>query len=90
MKHRGVVCEECGVEVIASKVRRERFGHITLTVPCLHPLLVDAVATLMGLNEEELREVAAPKSAAEEDEEDAEPPEPFEWCVVVVGGRWLV
>ncbi len=59
MKHRGVVCEECGVEVINSSVRRKRFGHITLTVPCLHPLLVDAVATLLGLNEEELREVVA-------------------------------
>ena len=30
MKHRGVVCEKCGVEVIQSKVRRERLGHITL------------------------------------------------------------
>jgi hypothetical protein len=30
MKHRGVVCEKCGVEVIGSKVRRERFGHIAL------------------------------------------------------------
>ena len=28
MKHRGIVCEKCGVEVIASKVRRERMGHI--------------------------------------------------------------
>ena len=30
MKHRGVVCEKCGVEVIQSKVRRERMGHISL------------------------------------------------------------
>ena len=39
MKHRGVVCEKCGVEVIGSKVRRERFGHIELVSPVPHPLL---------------------------------------------------
>ena len=33
MKHRGIVCEKCGVEVIASKVRRERMGHIELAAP---------------------------------------------------------
>ena len=36
MKHRGVVCEKCGVEVIQSKVRRERMGHITLATPVAH------------------------------------------------------
>jgi len=34
MKHRGIVCEKCGVEVIQSKVRRDRMGHITLAAPC--------------------------------------------------------
>lgn len=38
MKHRGIVCEKCGVEVIQSKVRRERFGHLVLPGPCTHPL----------------------------------------------------
>ena len=33
MKHRGIVCEKCGVEVIQSKVRRERMGHITWRPP---------------------------------------------------------
>jgi DNA-directed RNA polymerase subunit beta' len=33
MKHRGIVCEKCGVEVIQSKVRRERLGHISLATP---------------------------------------------------------
>jgi DNA-directed RNA polymerase beta' subunit len=48
MKHRGVVCEECGVEVIQSKVRRERFGHITLAEPMVHPWLVEqAPSTLL-------------------------------------------
>ena len=36
LKHRGVVCEKCGVEVIQSKVRRERMAHIELATPCAH------------------------------------------------------
>jgi DNA-directed RNA polymerase subunit beta' len=36
MKHRGIVCEKCGVEVIQSKVRRERMGHIALSSPVCH------------------------------------------------------
>jgi DNA-directed RNA polymerase subunit beta' len=36
MKHRGIVCEKCGVEVIESKVRRERMGHIDLASPVAH------------------------------------------------------
>ena len=36
MKHRGVICEKCGVEVIQSKVRRERMGHIQLATPVAH------------------------------------------------------
>ena len=36
MKHRGVVCEKCGVEVTLSKVRRERCGHIELAAPVAH------------------------------------------------------
>ncbi len=36
MKHRGVVCEKCGVEVTLSKVRRERMGHIELAAPVAH------------------------------------------------------
>src|SRR3989338_6723127 len=36
MKHRGVTCEKCGVEVIQSRVRRERMGHIALVAPVCH------------------------------------------------------
>ena len=36
LKHRGVVCEKCGVEVTLSKVRRERMGHIELASPVAH------------------------------------------------------
>jgi hypothetical protein len=36
LKHRGVICEKCGVEVTQTKVRRERMGHIDLAAPCAH------------------------------------------------------
>src|ERR1700687_3801726 len=36
MKHRGVICDKCGVEVTQAKVRRERFGHIALATPVSH------------------------------------------------------
>lgn len=55
-RKRGTVCEECGVEVTASKVRRERFGHVTLAVPVLHPWLVEPIALLLDLSEAEVRE----------------------------------
>ena len=36
LKHRGVICEKCGVEVTQTKVRRDRMGHIDLAAPCAH------------------------------------------------------
>ena len=36
MKHRGVICDKCGVEVTLARVRRERLGHIELASPCSH------------------------------------------------------
>src|SRR5215510_9981444 len=36
MKHRGVICDKCGVEVTQAKVRRERLGHIALATPVSH------------------------------------------------------
>ena len=36
IKHKGVICDRCGVEVTQSKVRRERMGHISLAVPVVH------------------------------------------------------
>jgi hypothetical protein len=41
MKHRGTVCETCGVEVTRSRVREERFGHIDLPASCAHPWFAD-------------------------------------------------
>ncbi|WP_276082557.1 DNA-directed RNA polymerase subunit alpha C-terminal domain-containing protein [Nannocystis punicea] len=65
MKDRGVVCEKCGVEVISSRVRRERFGHVKLAAPCLHPLFAGDAATLLGLEEDEAREVIAGRRVLE-------------------------
>ena len=49
MKHRGVVCEKCGVEVIQSKVRRERMGHITLATPVAHIWFLKSLPSRIGL-----------------------------------------
>lgn len=48
MKHRGVVCEKCGVEVIQSKVRRERLGHIDLACPVSHVWFLKALPSRIG------------------------------------------
>ena len=48
MKHRGVVCEKCGVEVIQSKVRRERLGHINLATPVAHIWFLKSLPSRLG------------------------------------------
>jgi DNA-directed RNA polymerase subunit beta' len=48
MKHRGVVCEKCGVEVIQSKVRRERMGHISLATPVAHIWFLKSLPSRIG------------------------------------------
>ena len=48
MKHRGVVCEKCGVEVIHSKVRRERAGHIELATPVAHIWFLKSLPSRIG------------------------------------------
>ncbi|MBF0480735.1 MAG: DNA-directed RNA polymerase subunit beta' [Desulfovibrionaceae bacterium] len=48
MKHRGIVCEKCGVEVIASKVRRERMGHIELAAPVAHIWFLKTLPSKIG------------------------------------------
>jgi len=48
MKHRGVVCEKCGVEVILSKVRRERLGHILLATPVTHIWFLKSLPSRIG------------------------------------------
>jgi DNA-directed RNA polymerase subunit beta' len=48
MKHRGIVCEKCGVEVIQSKVRRERLGHINLATPVAHIWFLRSLPSRIG------------------------------------------
>jgi len=48
MKHRGIVCEKCGVEVIPSKVRRERLGHIDLATPVAHIWFLKSLPSRIG------------------------------------------
>ncbi|MBU0479789.1 MAG: DNA-directed RNA polymerase subunit beta' [Proteobacteria bacterium] len=61
MKHRGVVCEKCGVEVIQSKVRRERLAHIELAAPVAHiwflKSLPSKIGNLLDLTLKELEKV---------------------------------
>jgi DNA-directed RNA polymerase subunit beta' len=49
LKHRGVVCEKCGVEVTLSKVRRDRMGHIELASPVAHIWFLKSLPSRMGL-----------------------------------------
>ena len=49
LKHRGVVCEKCGVEVTQSKVRRERMGHIELASPTAHIWFLKSLSSRIGL-----------------------------------------
>ncbi len=48
MKHRGITCEKCGVEVIQSKVRRERLGHINLATPVAHIWFLRSLPSRIG------------------------------------------
>ncbi len=49
LKHRGVICEKCGVEVALSKVRRERMAHIDLASPCAHIWFLKSLPSRIGL-----------------------------------------
>ena len=49
LKHRGVICEKCGIEVTLAKVRRERMGHIELASPVAHIWFLKSLPSRMGL-----------------------------------------
>src|SRR5512137_186127 len=49
LKHRGVICEKCGVEVTLAKVRRERMGHIELASPTAHIWFLKSLPSRIGL-----------------------------------------
>ena len=61
MKHRGIVCEKCGVEVIESKVRRERMGHIELAAPVMHiwflKILPSRVGTMLDMTIKDIEKI---------------------------------
>src|SRR5438270_1383490 len=61
MKHRGVVCDKCGVEVIQSKVRRERLGHIELASPVSHiwffKVLPSKIGQILDMSLRELEKI---------------------------------
>ncbi len=61
MRYQGVVCEKCGVEVISSKVRRHRMGHIDLVTPVAHIWMVSSlpsrIGTLLGVKLKDLERV---------------------------------
>jgi DNA-directed RNA polymerase subunit beta' len=61
MKHRGIVCDKCGVEVIHSKVRRERLGHINLATPVAHiwflKSLPSRIASILDMNLKDVESV---------------------------------
>jgi DNA-directed RNA polymerase subunit beta' len=48
-REKGVVCPECGVELVSPSERRKRFGHIDLAVPVVHPWYRSHIATLLGI-----------------------------------------
>ncbi len=48
MKHRGVICDKCGVEVTLSRVRRERLGHVELASPCSHVWFFKGLPSRIG------------------------------------------
>ncbi|MFG1487925.1 DNA-directed RNA polymerase subunit beta', partial [Oceanospirillum sp. HFRX-1_2] len=49
MKHRGIICEKCGVEVTQAKVRRDRMGHIELASPVAHIWFLKSLPSRIGL-----------------------------------------
>jgi len=61
-KDQGTVCEKCGVEIVSSKVRRERLGHIELSEPVIHPWFLrttpSKIATLLDIRQGDLETVA--------------------------------
>lgn len=61
IRHKGVICDKCGVEVTKSTVRRERMGHITLATPVTHIWFLQnipsRIGTLLGLNSKQLEKV---------------------------------
>ncbi|MEL7169305.1 MAG: DNA-directed RNA polymerase subunit beta', partial [Bacteroidota bacterium] len=61
IRYKGIICDRCGVKVTQKKVRRERFGHITLSVPVVHiwyfKSLPNKIASLLGIKSKDLEKI---------------------------------
>jgi DNA-directed RNA polymerase subunit beta' len=89
MKHRGIICEKCGVEVIQSKVRRERMGHIRLACPVAHIWFLKSmpskIGTLLELTIKEVERVLYFEQYIVIEPGDS----PYEFCELISEEKYL-
>ncbi len=92
MRHRGVVCEKCGVEVIQSKVRRERMGHVDLATPVAHiwflKSLPSRIGTLLDMTLKDLEKILYFECFVVTSEKKDLPNQPVEYKEVLSEGRY--
>jgi DNA-directed RNA polymerase subunit beta' len=92
MRHRGVVCEKCGVEVIQSKVRRERMGHIDLATPVAHiwflKSLPSRIGTLLDMTLKDLEKILYFECYVVISDKKEFPSQPFEYKEVITEHRY--
>jgi len=92
MRHRGVVCEKCGVEVIQSKVRRERMGHVDLATPVAHiwflKSLPSRIGTLLDMTLKDLEKILYFESFVVTSSSKELPGQPFEYKEVLSEQRY--
>jgi len=89
MKHRGIICEKCGVEVIQSKVRRERMGHIKLACPVAHIWFLKSmpskIGTLLELTIKEVERVLYFEMYIVIEKGDS----PYEFCEIISEEKYI-
>ncbi len=92
MRHRGVVCEKCGVEVIQSKVRRERMGHVDLATPVAHiwflKSLPSRIGTLLDMTLKDLEKILYFECFVVTSDKKDLPNQPVEYKEVLSEGRY--
>jgi DNA-directed RNA polymerase subunit beta' len=92
MRHRGVVCEKCGVEVIQSKVRRERMGHVDLATPVAHiwflKSLPSRIGTLLDMTLKDLEKILYFECYVVISSKKEFPSQPFEYKEVLSEHRY--
>jgi DNA-directed RNA polymerase subunit beta' len=92
MRHRGVVCEKCGVEVIQSKVRRERMGHVDLATPVAHiwflKSLPSRIGTLLDMTLKDLEKILYFECYVVISDKKEFPSQPFEYKEVITEHRY--